>query len=399
MSGRPYLSPGRIGSLDLPNRLVRTATSETMSTADGEATDGHVRLYGDLAAGGAGLVVTGHIYVEPRGQYAPLQTGLYDDRLIAGLKRVVDAVHARGGRIFAELSHAGSQSVMPHVTPVAPSVIPNAIFAREPVEMTGTDIDEVVGAFGAAAGRAMAAGFDGIHIHGGNGYLIAEFSSPHANRRDDEWGGDAERRGRFVHAVFDAVRAAVGPDVPVTARIGMADAVADGLELAESVARVRSLAAKGLDGVEVTYGVMNSYKENIRPYAGVRRLQALRDGLVHRIAAPEVPEAYYRPFARALKEAGLAIPVILIGGIRSTTTMADILESGDADFLAFARPFIREPGFPAELASGREGHLDCVSCNICLAHEGRDPLRCWRRSWGLLAYHAYCRFWRDRAAS
>jgi 2,4-dienoyl-CoA reductase-like NADH-dependent reductase (Old Yellow Enzyme family) len=388
-----FLAPGRIGKLEPRNRLVRAATSETMATADGLATDMLVALYGALAAGGAGLIITGHIFVEPDGQYEPWQTGLHDDRCIAALARVTQAVHRHGGLIFAELAHAGSQSILTHVTPCAPSVIPNAIHARAPVEMSEADIARVIAAYRAAARRAIAAGFDGIHIHSGNGYLLAEFNSPHANRRTDTWGGDAARRSRFILAVYQAIRDAVGADVPVTARLGMEDTVKPGLELEESLDRARLLADHGLDAIEPTYGVMTSYRENIRPYVGNTLGHALADGLVPQLFAGPVAEAYYRPFARALK-ARLAIPVILVGGLRSTGTMDDVVRSGDADFLALARPFVREPDLANKIVAGRRGLVDCVSCNICFRHEGLDPLRCWRTPKTRLLEHLYRYYWR-----
>lgn len=395
MMDAPYLEPGRIGSLTLRNRLVRAATGETMASASGEVTDAHIRLYGDLARGGAGLIITGHLFVERRGQYAPFQLGLHEDRLVAGYRRLTDAVHEAGGVIFAELAHAGSQTVMPDIEPIAPSVVPNAIYARRPREMTQADISAVVAAFGAAAGRAMAAGFDGIHLHSGNGYLLSQFNSPLSNRRSDDWGGDAERRGRFIRAVCRAVRGTVGSTIPVTARVGVTDAIAGGLAADESLDRIDTLRKDGLDAVELTYGLMNSYKENIRPYVGVTRRRALADGVFHRLFASPVPEAYYRPFARAVKQR-IDIPVILVGGLRTTDTMADVIRSGDADFIAMARPLVREPDLPRQLAAGRLGSVECVSCNICLAHEGSHALKCWRKSWGDLARHAYWRFmpWR-----
>jgi 2,4-dienoyl-CoA reductase-like NADH-dependent reductase (Old Yellow Enzyme family) len=303
---------------------------------------------------------------------------------------LTSTVHAAGGVIFAELAHAGSQTVMANFEPVAPSVVPNAIYARQPRAMTVEDINTVIAAFGAAAKRAMAAGFDGIHLHSGNGYLLSQFNSPFANRRDDEWGGDAKRRGRFLHAVYRAVREAVGPNIPVTARVGLADAVAGGLAIDESLDRIAALRNGGLDAVELTYGLMNSYKENIRPYVGLTRTRSLADGVFHRAFASLVPEAYYRPFARAVKRR-IDIPVILVGGLRTTDTMADVLRSGDADFIAMARPLVREPDLPQQLAAGREGAVDCVSCNICLVHEGSDALKCWRKKWGDLARHAVWR--------
>ena len=157
------------------------------------------------------------------------------------------------------------------------------------------------------------------------------------------------------------------------------------------------LAQRGIDAIEVSYGVMSSYLANIRPYVGVGIRRAVHDWALSRLWTRPAEEAYYRPFARAVKNA-TNVPVILVGGIRTTDTMTDVLNAGDADFIAFARPFIREPDFPKSLEAGRQGSVDCVSCNICLAHDGLDPLQCWRTNAADLAYHAYCRFWRDRAA-
>ena len=393
--GAPYLEPGRIGSLTLRNRLVRASTSETMAAPDGSGTPELAKLYGKLAAGGAGLILTGHVYVERRGQASANQPGLYDDRLVESMVQITDAVHAAGGRIFAEIGHAGSQTTLPEVGPIAPSPTANEMYGLQPREATPDDIAAVIAAFGHAARRAKQAGFDGVHIHGGNGYLISEFSSPITNVRTDEWGGDAERRGRFVLAVYDAVRGAVGDDYCVTARIGIGDSIAGGLEVPESVERVRLLAERGLDAVEVSYGIMKSYLENIRTYVAVGPAQAARNGLVQRLVKPEGPEAYYRHFARAVKEA-VDIPVILVGGIRTTQTMSDLLQSGDADFLAMSRPFIREPDLANKLAAGRTGTVECVSCNMCLVHDGFDPLRCWRTSPAAVAAHIYTHHIRGR---
>ena len=380
-----FMQAGRIGKLVLKNRLVRAATSETMATDDGAATDELINLYSDLARGGAGLIITGHIYVEPRGQYEPRQLGLDHDSRIAPLARVTDAVHRNGGIIFAELSHAGSQSLIPQIVPLAPSIVPNAIFARPPTEMTDADIRKVIADFGTAAARAKRAGFDGIHLHSGNGYLLAQFNSPHTNRRDDRWGGDAQRRMQFILDVYGAVREATAPDFPITARLGLADAVSNGLAVEDGLDIARQLAARGLAALEVTYGVMTSYRENIRPYAGTTRWRAIADGMLHRTFSAPVAEAYYRPFARAAKSA-IDIPVILIGGLRSTRVMDDVVRSGDADFLAMARPFVREPDLANKIARGRRGPVDCVSCNICFLHEGIDPLQCWRTPSAMLAH-------------
>ncbi|MXX36343.1 MAG: NADH:flavin oxidoreductase, partial [Gemmatimonadetes bacterium] len=126
--GAPYLEPGRIGSLALRNRLVRASTSETMAAPDGSGTPELAKLYGKLAAGGAGLILTGHVYVERRGQASANQPGLYDDRLVESMVQITDAVHAAGGRIFAEIGHAGSQTTLPEVGPIAPSPTANEMY-------------------------------------------------------------------------------------------------------------------------------------------------------------------------------------------------------------------------------------------------------------------------------
>jgi 2,4-dienoyl-CoA reductase-like NADH-dependent reductase (Old Yellow Enzyme family) len=393
-----YLRPGKIGTLAVANRLIRTATSETMATERGEVTDQLIDFYSTLARGGAGLLITGHAYVEEIGQCSARQIGIYSDTLVPGLARLTAAAHQSGGRIFCELSHAGSQSVMPNIDPIAPSIIENAIFERQPREMSADEIERIVAAFGQAARRTAAAGFDGIHIHGGNGYLISQFNSPFSNRRSDQWGGDADRRSRFFLAVYHSIRAAVGPDMPITARYGLADSGPGQLQIDEGLTRLGALAARGLNAVEPTYGLMTTYHENIRPYVAVTPARALQDWVFPRLWQPAQPEAYYLPFAKAVKAAALDIPVILVGGIRSTGQMTRILRAGDADFLAAARPFIREPNFPRSLKAGRQGLLDCVSCNICLEHDGTDALKCWRTDARDLAVHAYRHLWRDRGA-
>ena len=272
-----YLKPGKIGSLAIANRLNRAATSETMAAEKGEVTDELTNFYSTLARGGAGLLITGHAYVEEVGQCSAKQIGIYADALVSGLTRLTAAVHQSSGRIFCELSHAGSQSVMSNTDPIAPSIIENAIFERQPREMSVADIERVVAAFGQAARRAATAGFDGIHIHGGNGYLISQFNSPFSNRRSDQWGGDADRRSRFFLAVYEAIRAAVGPDMPITARYGLADSAPGQLQLDEGLTRLRVLAARGLNAVEPTYGLMTTYHENIRPYVAVTAARALQD--------------------------------------------------------------------------------------------------------------------------
>jgi 2,4-dienoyl-CoA reductase-like NADH-dependent reductase (Old Yellow Enzyme family) len=386
-----------IGGLDLPNRFIRSATYETMATDLGEVTAELLDLYDRLARGGIGLIFTGHTYVHPRGQAGDRQLGIYDDFLIPGLRHFVDMIHRHNGRIFVQLAHAGSQ-IKPSVEamPLAPSRIPNPITERVPQEATEAEIQEVIDAFRKAAHRAKKAGFDGIHIHAANGYLISQFNSPFSNRRNDEWGGDAQRRWRLANEVYLAVREAAGPDIPVTMKLGIADAIQGGLEEPESIIQAAQLERLGLDGLEVSCGVMaDSYgTSSCRPYAGVDRRQAARDHLYHRLLSKPVPEAYFLPYARAVKKK-VQIPIILVGGLRSTMRMVQVLADGDADFVAMSRPFVREPDLVQLIQQGQRKITACTSCNLCLLHSGLDPLQCWRQSWRTLFNHIWSYYVRN----
>jgi 2,4-dienoyl-CoA reductase-like NADH-dependent reductase (Old Yellow Enzyme family) len=347
-------------------------------------------LYERLALGGIGGIITGHLYVEPRGKYARGQVGIHHEDMLPGLSRLVERVHTRGAVIFAQLAHAGSQSRVPGLIPLAPSPVPNPLTGQEVAASSGADVGQVVDAFGRAARRAVEAGFDGVHIHGANGYLISEFSSPLTNRRDDSWGGDEQRRGEFATSVVGAVRHSVPVDFPVTMKVGMIDAVEGGLGLEETIPRVERLVASGLQAIEVSCGLMKAPTDSANTYVAVGPRRAVQDLLLHRIWGSPRDEAYFRPSARALKRA-VDTKVILVGGIRSTAMMRDALASGDADFVAMARPLIREPDLPAQIQAGREGLVDCTSCNLCLIHEGHHPLQCWRTPRIRLMQHAVYR--------
>ncbi len=390
-ASRRLFEPGRIGPVEIPNRIVRAGTSECMASVTGAITDLHIHLYETLARNQVGLIFTGHMYCERRGQYERGQPGIDSDDAIPGLRRLVRAVHGQGGKIFAQLAHAGSQSLIEGNRPLAPSPIANAMTRRDVREASVEEIETTIAAFGRAARRAVEAGFDGVHIHGANGYLISEFSSPVTNRRPDPWGHGAEGRDRFALEVVRRVRAAVPTTHGLSMKIGFVDAVDGGLRLDESVPRAGRLVAAGLDAVEVSSNVMRGYADSAMPYVAVDRARALRDLLLHRVVSGRPgAEAYFRPWARALR-ARVDTTIVLVGGLRRTETMEEILASQDADFLALARPLIREPDLVRQLANGRRGRVDCTSCNLCLMHDGYHSLRCWRTPRHRLLHHAIFR--------
>lgn len=386
------LEPGTIGPIEVRNRIVRAATSESAARPSGEVSDELIAILEELARGGIGLVMTGHMFVAARGRYGRGQAGIHDDSMIGGLRNLTTAVHRHGGRIFAQLAHAGSQSMVRDVNALAPSLIPNIMTGRRAKAATVDEIMDTVAAFASAARRAAEADFDGVQIHAANGYLISEFRSPVTNQRDDEWGGSLERRERFPIEVVRAVRSELPASMAVSMKVGVEDLVSDDhrLAIAEAIAGVRAAVSAGLDAVEVSSNVISDYPGgSIVPYVAVGSRRAVRDLLLHRLLKPPGPEAYFLPYAREVRKV-CNTKVILVGGLRRVATMEDIIRRGDADFVALSRPLIREPHLVRKIESGWRGQVACTSCNICSVHEGRS-LRCWRQPRRRLIEHAVLR--------
>jgi 2,4-dienoyl-CoA reductase-like NADH-dependent reductase (Old Yellow Enzyme family) len=354
-------SPARIGTLELKNRLVRSATAERLATEPlGRATPPLAALYGELARGGVGLIVTGHAYVVPEGKAHQEMLSAHCDQMIPGLKTLADAVHAEGGRIALQINHGGRQCDQ---ACVPQTVAPSAVSTSDgtPREMTPAEITAAVDAFAQAARRAQLAGMDAVQLHGAHGYLIGQFLSPHTNRRSDAWGGNFEGRIRFLAAVCEAVRGQVGRDYPVFIKLGMMDNlewVPDGLTLEDGARTVARLVDFGLDAVEVSGGDSGGEDFNGRLAVGSK-----------------VAEAYFRPLARRAKTA-THLPVILVGGLRSRVVMDDVLASGDADLLSLCRPLIREPDLPNRLRSGEATVAACISGGRCWATGMGQGIRC-----------------------
>ena len=391
MTSPAVLSPGNLAGVETRNRIIRSSTSETMADDRGIITQQYHDFHTRLARNGVGLIFTGHCSVHRRGNYIRGMTALDRDEVIGPMQKLTQAIHAEGGKIFAQLNHAGSQSRDDSIEPLAPSVVSNPQFHRLPLAAASSDeIWEAIEAFGDAARRVREAGFDGVHVHAGHGYLLSEFLSPATNRREDEWGGSLENRQRLLLETYKSMRSAVGDDFPITNKIGLWDYVPEGLTVEEGRATVTMMDNAGVDAIEISAGLMSPLAESAARYVGVTPKRALQDKLLHRVFAAPVEEAYYREEARRHKATARG-KTILVGGVRTIELMNEVIEDGSADFVSLARPFIREPDLVRQIEAGRTGMVDCVSCNICLMHEGSDPLKCWRESNIDLLKHAWAR--------
>jgi len=342
--------------LTLANRLVRSATAEQMADEAGRPEPPLVDMYKALAQGGVGLIITGHAFVHRSGRCHPKMTGVHDDDLIPSLEALAKAVHGQKGKVVMQINHGGRQCAEETIfeEPLAPSPVPRIKGGPRPRELSEAQIRELIGAYGRAAGRAKAAGFDGVQLHGAHGYLINQFNSPATNWRRDGWGGSVARRLRFLEEVAAAARDKVGGDYPLLIKLGIQDFRQDGLTLDDGVEILRHLADWGIDAVEISGGLGG---------------QSTRKDIL----CPD-EEAYFLPQTRKAREA-TDLPLILVGGLRSKSVMERILEEGTADFISLSRPLIREPDLPRRFQEGQDKAC-CVSCNRCWPPPGEYGIKC-----------------------
>jgi 2,4-dienoyl-CoA reductase (NADPH2) len=355
---------GAIGPLPLDHRVVMGSMHLGLEALDD---DGRAlaAFYAERARGGAGLIVTGGSAVSRVGAAGRNYSFINDDADRSRLERVAEAVHEAGGRILLQLFHAGRYAIPGafDLQPVAPSPVYAALVRAEPRELTGAEVRQTIEDFATGAARARELGFDGVEIMGSEGYLLNQFTAPLTNHRDDEWGGDRERRLAFPLAVTEAVRAAIGGDRAVVYRISAADLV-DGGTPAQDVAE---LAARLAD------------PDPDRPAVGsARGIDALNVGVGwHEARVPTVqqavPEGAWAPWAHELRRVA-AVPVIASNRVNTLERADEVLASRSADFVSLARPFLADPLI---VAKGRAGHLRSpgdtagaqrsTTLNVCIA--------------------------------
>lgn len=350
---------GTIASLEIPNRMVRSATAERMATPDGHVTPRLIHLYEELARGGVGLIISGHMYVHPSGKCHPEMTAVYDDKFLPGLTDLASAVHAAGGKVVVQINHGGMNCSEETVTElIAPSDVSTDLLPRPAREMTEEEILQIIGAYGQAARRVKEAGFDGVQIHGAHGYLVNQFLSPLINRRGDRWGGDLEKRMQFLRDVSSEIREQVGPHYPVLIKLGMMDGKEGGLSLEDGVQIVSALEKMGVDGIEISGGIGGERVTNI--IAGIKAGKN---------------EAYFLPWAQQARKV-TKLPILLVGGMRSKAVMQQVLDGGAADFISLSRPLISETDLPERLRLGLQERSICISGNLCWAKGPNEGIGC-----------------------
>lgn len=331
--------PLELRGVQLRNRVAVSPMCQ-YSSRDGFAGDWHLVHLGARAVGGAGLVLTEATAVEARGRISPRDLGLWRDEHVDALARITDFVHAAGAAVGVQLAHAGRKASTYHPwagrhggvpedeggwAVVGPGAVPFAPGYATPSALTDDGLATVVAAFEAAAGRALAAGFDVVEIHGAHGYLLHSFLSPLSNARSDAYGGDFEGRTRLLREVVTAVRAVWPEDRPLFVRLSATDWREDGWTGDDTVRLARQLVDLGVDLIDCSSG-----------------------GVVPGVEVPAAPN-YQVPFARRVRtEAGM--PSGAVGLITRPEQAQAIVERGEADLVLLAREMLRDPSWSQHAA-------------------------------------------------
>lgn len=342
------LSPITIGSLKLRNRIVMPAM-HLLYTPDGEVNDRFIAFYEERAQGGAGLLIVGGCTVDEYSGGREL-IGLDHDRFIPGLERFTKAIHVHGAMVAAQLYQAGryAHSFLIGRQAIAPSPLPSRFTHEMPREMSREDINKVIESYAAAAVRAQSAGFDAVEILAAAGYIISQFLSPITNQRSDEYGGALENRMRFGLEVARTVRAAVGKDFTLIARLAGNDFMPGSHTNKETCRFARELEACGIDAFNITGG----WHETRIPQIPM-----------------EVPRGGFAYLAQGVKQA-VGKPVIACNRINDPALADTIIRQGRADMVGFARGLIADAYLPKKLMEGRsDAIMPCIGCNqACFDH-------------------------------
>ena len=354
--------PNMIGNLTLRNRIVMPAIGTNFAGVDGTVTDRLVHYYSERAKGGVGLLIVESSCIEsPRGKLAPIQLYVDDDKFITGLHDLAEAIKSNGAKAAIQLTHAGRQTNVTNtggIQPVAPSSVPCITRGGQPRELTVNEIGYLVEKYAQGAARAKAAGFDAVEVHGGHGWLIAQFLSPFTNRRKDQYGGSPEGRMRFTLEVLQLTREKVGEHYPIIFKVSGDEFIGGGLRLKDTMLIAQTVQNAGVNAIHVSAGLAESGIWTVQPMAFPR-------GCLVRLA-------------EGVKRV-VDIPVITVGRINDPQLAERILRQGKADLIAMGRALIADPELPRKAADQKFRNIrKCIACNVgCDMRFGlRWPITC-----------------------
>ena len=350
--------PGMIGKLKVKNRIVCAAMGTGLCHPEGYTTPQYTAFLTERARGGAGLIMTGVTRVVSDVGMRPGSMGIYHDKFIPGLKQMVEVIQSYGAKIFLQLHHPGTRGSEDASFPtVAPSAIRHLRTGVIPKELSLKEIMNLVEDFGEGARRAKEAGFDGVEVHGGHGYLISQFLSPRANRRTDAFGGSVVKRARFACEIIRRVRDKVGRDFPISFRMSGDEFVEGGATIDDSVEQAPLFVDAGADVLHMSAG-------NGEGLHGTTPNFMHSSGCLTHLAA-------------AVKKV-VKVPVITVGKLGDPVTANQMLAEGRADFVAMGRPLLADAELPNKAGRGELQEIRrCIyCCNGCIHNRWEGKNRC-----------------------
>ncbi|MFX0198855.1 MAG: FAD-dependent oxidoreductase [Candidatus Hodarchaeota archaeon] len=335
--------PLQLKKVSLRNRIVMPPMASRLALPNGIVSESLIDYYEERAKGGVGLIIVEYSYIDEKASQAlPGQLGIYDEKLIPLLNELVERIKAHGAKIALQINHAGrstSKTIIGRI-PLAPSALTVARGDEMTKELSIEEIEEIIEAYGEAARRTKAAGFDLVEIHGAHGYLICQFLSPFTNRRSDKYGSD---RAIFALEIIKRVREKVGEDFPIGFRISGDEYIDGGMDLALSKNYAKRIAEVGADYIHVSGGTTASVENFVSP------MYYSPGGLVY--------------LAEEIKKV-VSIPIITVGSIYDPLFAEKILQQGKADLVSMGRALIADPELPKKAAEGRlEDIRPCIRCN------------------------------------
>jgi 2,4-dienoyl-CoA reductase-like NADH-dependent reductase (Old Yellow Enzyme family)/thioredoxin reductase len=344
-------SPGYIGTLAIPNRIVMAPMATNYASESGGATETLIDYYEARAKGGTGLIIVENCCVDyPGGKSGATQLRLDEDRFIPGISRLVDVLHYYGAKIAVQINHAGpsTSSVKKGGSgPVGASNIPYASYLAVPRTLESEEIQTIIEKFAQAALRAKKANFDAIELHGAHAYLLAHFMSPYTNQRTDEYGGDVQSRLLLPIKIIRRIRDLLGEDYPIIFRMSVDEFLVGGRGVEESKRVAAILANEGVNAFHVTAGTHPATHPS-----GTRCVEPM--------AYPQGWKVY---LSEEIKKS-VHLPVIAVGVIREPHFAEEILSQGKADFIALGRGLIADPDWANRVRNGEEKQIrKCISCN------------------------------------
>ncbi len=366
-------APASLGPLTLRNRIIKAATFEGM-TRKHVVSDRLIEFHREMAAGGVGMTTVAYCAVSPDGCGTPNEVILTPDA-VPGLRQIAEVVHEQGAAINAQIGHAGAVAAGAGYVGRSPSRIFSPLAMKFTKPLSPSEIETVIDQFAAAARVVADGGFDSIEVHLGHGYLPSEFLSPKLNRRTDEWGGVLENRARLSRMIVQAVRAAVGPNLAVIAKLNMSDGVPGGLWVDESMRVAKMLQDDGhLDALELTAG--SSLENPMYLFRGEPPLTEMA-AVMPRLVRPgfklagkfflksyPFEDCYLMAMARQFREA-LEMPLIALGGISNRDHIDQAMRDG-FEFVAMGRALLREPDFVQRVQDDPQAQSLCIHCNKCM---------------------------------